>query len=225
MMKKILILVILLVVISAIFWKYNSSNTPVVDTNAGKVEEVTVSVPSKETVKVSDKISEYKNNELGFSVKYPTLWNVEESVNGVSFFVPTEKEIEKNTVRNLKTDISVISGKCAFPPVTTVKERDTLKVGDLSYNMISIANTVQGTNYFNRMYSLQSGSICYLFTFTSIISSPTGKGYSAADVQKIGSTNKTLVDTADTQFKDMINSFKFIKGPDGQDETKASPKK
>ncbi len=223
-MKKISILVVLLVIILAIVWRYNSSSDTATNTTNNQ-EEVTVSVPSKETVKVSDKISEYKNNELGFAVKYPTAWSVEESVSGVSFFVPTDKEVEKNTVRNLKTDINVLSGKCSFPAVTTVKERDTVKVGDLSFNMISIANTVQGTNYFNRIYTLQNNSICYVFTLTSVTSSPTGKGYSATDIQKIGSVNKTLVDTADTQFKDMIKSFKFVTGPEGQDETKIAPKK
>lgn len=223
-MKKISILVILLLVIGGIAWRYNSSTTTNTDSSKND-DNTTVSVPSKETIKISDKISEYKNNELGFSVKYPTLWSVEESTNGVSFFVPTDKSAEKNTVRNLKADVNVISGKCSFPAVTTVRERDTVKVDNLTFNMISIANTVQGTNYFNRIYTLQNNSICYVFTLTSVTSSPTGKGYSATDTQKIGVTNKTLVDTADTEFKDMIKTFKYITGPEGQDETKIAPKK
>lgn len=223
-MKKISILVILLAIIGGIVWRYNTSNSTSSNTDSNTAEAPTISVPSKETIKVSDKISEYKNNELGFSVKYPTSWDIEESGSGVSFFVPTEAEKAKNTVRNLKSDISVFSGKCAFPPVTTVKERDTMKVGDMSFPMISIQNSVQGTNYFNRMYSLQSGSICYLFNFTSITSSTSGKGYSPSDIAKMGVTNRNLVDTADSQFKDMVSSFKFVTGPEGQDETKA-PKK
>ncbi len=225
-MKKISILVILLVIIGGIVWRFNNSQTSSTDTDVDEqTSEETVSAPAKETVKISDKISEYKNNELGFSVKHPTAWDIEESSNSVSFFVPTDASKEKNTVRNLKIDANVISSKCAFPPVTTVKERDTLKVDDLSFNMISIANTVQGTSYFNRMYSLQKDSICYFFALTSVVSSPTGKGFTAADSQKIGVENKTLVDTADAQFKDMVKSFKFVIGPEGEDETKVSPKK
>ena len=51
--------------------------------------------------------------------------------------------------------------------------------------MISMSNTVQGRNYFNRMYTLQKDSVCYYFTFSSITSSPTSKGYTGAAAQNL----------------------------------------
>ncbi len=223
-MKKIIILVVLLAIVGAVVWKFNSSNTGSSSNNDNKKEEET-KVPTSQTVKVSDKLSEYKNDELGFAVKYPTTWERGEASNNVTFSVLAENEKEKNTIGNLQSKIDIISGKCTFPPVTTVKERDVLKVGDLSFNMISIANAIQGRNYFSRMYSLQKDSICYFFTFTSVVLSPTSKGFVGADAQAVGARNTALVDATDTQFKDMVKSFKFVVGPVGQDETKVSPKK
>lgn len=222
-MKKIIILVVLLAIVGAVVWKFNSTNTGPSSNNDNDKEEV--KVPTSQTVKVSDKLSEYKNDELGFAVNYPTTWERGEAANNVTFSVITENEKEKNTIGNLQSKIDIISGKCTFPPVTTVKERDVLKVGDLSFNMISIANAIQGRNYFSRMYSLQKDSICYFFTFTSVVLSPTSKGFVGADAQAVGARNTMLVDTTDAQFKDMVKSFKFVVGPAGQDETKVSPKK
>lgn len=221
-MKKIIILVIAVVIIGAVAWKFAGNSAPAIQTPYG---ESTTTVATSQTVKVSEKLSEYKNDELGFAVKYPTTWEKAESPSNVTFTVPTMNEKEKNTVNNLESKIDIISAKCAFPPVTTIKERDTLTVGGLSFNMISIANTVQGRNYFNRMYSLQKDSVCYFFTFSSITLSPSSKGFTGADIQKVGARNKVLVDTADAQFKDMVKSFNFVLGPAGQDETKVSPKK
>jgi hypothetical protein len=223
-MKKIIILVVLIAIAGAVIWRFNSSNTTSSTDNSNNKEEE-VKVPTSQTVKVSDKISEYKNDELGFSVKYPTMWERGEAANNVTFSVITDVTKDKNTIGNLQAKIDVISGKCTFPPVTTVKERDVLKVGDLSFNMISIANTIQGRSYFSRMYSLQKDSICYFFTFSSVTLSPTSKGFVGADAQAVGARNAMLVDTTDAQFKDMIKSFKFVVGPVGQDETKVSPKK
>lgn len=220
-MKKIIFLVLAIVVAGLVIWKFNDySGTSSTD----KTDETTTSVPTSQTVVISTKISEYKNDELGFSVKYPTIWEKTESTNTISFNIPVDSK-EKNTIGHLESKVSFISGKCAFPPVTTVKERSTLAVGDLNFNMISIANTVQTRNFFDRMYSLQRGPICYLFTFSSITTNPTSKGFTGADAQKVSARNTTLVDEADTQFKDMIKSFKFVVGPAGQDETKVSPKK
>ena len=222
-MKKTIIVVIVLVIIGAIIWRFNSSST-VVDKNVSSTDQ-TVSVPTSQTVKVSGNLSEYKNDELGFSVKYPTTWEKLESPSNVTFTIPTINDQEKNTVGRLESKVDIISGSCAFPPVTTVKERNTLSVGDQTFNMISMSNTVQGRSYFNRMYSLQKDSICYFFTFTAITLSPTSKGYTGSDAQKVGAKNLSLVDTADSQFKDMVKSFAFVVGPVGQDESKVSPKK
>lgn len=222
-MKKIILIIIIVLIAGGIVWKVSQAPSP--SDTTGETENV----PTSETVKVSEKLSEYKNDELGFSVKYPTNWAKIDSASNVTFdILAMEKDAAsapKNTIGKLEAAIDVISGKCAFPPVTTVKERDSVKVGDNTFSMISIANTVQGRNYFNRMYSLQKGSVCYFFTFASITSSPAAKGYTGTVAQQVGTQNKTLVDTADTQFKDMVKSFAFVVGPAGQDETKVSPKK
>lgn len=131
----------------------------------------------------------------------------------------------KNTLGKLESKIDISSGKCAFPPVTTIKERDTLKSGNLSLNMISMSNTVQGRTYFNRMYSLQKDSICYYFTFSAITLSPSSKGYTGADAQKIGSTNTLMVDSVIHNSRILVKSFACVVGPEGKDETQVSPKK
>lgn len=223
-MKKTLIVIIVLVIIGSIIWKFNSSSTTFsIDTNSSLGE--TVSVPSSQTVKVSDKLSEYKNDELGFSVKYPTTWEKLESASNVTFNVPLLNETEKNTINKIESKIDVSSGTCAFPLVTTIKERNTIKVRDLSFNMISMSNNLKGKTYFNRMYSLQKDSVCYYFSLSSITSSPSSKGYTGAEAQKIGTRNASIIDTADSQFKDMVKTFSFVVGPVGQDESKVSPKK
>ncbi len=222
-MKKILFIIVI-VVIGVLIWKVNSNsttNTP----NPTPTETETVSVPSSQTVKVSEKLSEYKNDELGFSIKYPTTWEKLESSSNVTFIIPLGSEKEKNTVSKVESKIDVSSGSCTFPPVTTEKERNTVKVGDLSFNMISLSNTIQGRTFFNRMYSLQKDSICYYFTLGAITSSPSSKGYTGADAQKVGARNTTIIDTIDNQFKDMVKSFAFVVGPAGKDETQVSPKK
>lgn len=218
-MKKILAIIIVLLIIGAIIWKFNSGSS----TYTTSYEESTSTVSTSQTVKLSDKLSEYKNDELGFSVKYPTIWEKLESASNVTFTIPTEETTEKNTIGKLEAKVDVVSASCAFPPVTTIKERDTLKVGYQTFNMISMSNTVQGRNYFNRMYTLQKDSVCYFFTFSSITSSPSSKGYTGADAQKVGARNLSLVDKADSQFKDLIKSFAFVVTPVGKDETTVSP--
>src|SRR3989344_7645675 len=223
-MKKIIILIIVLAIAGAVVWRFNNKDIKIggsINPNATSTE----SVPVTQTVVVSNKISEYKNDELGFSVKYPTAWGRGDAPSSVTFLIPTPTNKVKNTIGNLQAKIDVVSGKCSFPPVTTVNERNTMTEGNLTFSMISIANTVQGRSYFNRIYTLQKDSICYYFTFTAVTLGPASKGFVGADIQKVGAENKTLVDTADAQFKDMVKSFKFVVGPAGKDETQVVPKK
>jgi len=226
-MKKTLIIVIVLAIIGLVVWKITGSSKPVAPANTDKGQTTvdTVSIPASQTVKVSDKLSEYKNEELGFSVKYPTTWEKIESPSNVVFIANYLDDKEKNTIGKLESKIDIVSGTCGFPPTTSIKERSSLKVKDLTFSMISMLNTVQGRNYFNRMYTLQKDSICYYFTFSSISLSPSSKGYTGANGQKVSARNVTLVDSADSQFKDMIKTFSFVVAPVGIDETKISPKK
>lgn len=224
-MKKILAFVVLIIIAGVVIFGFAGSNSSSVDSNSKDKTDNTPPVPTSQTVSVSTKLSEYKNDELGFSVKYPTAWEKLEAPSNLTLVVPVSSTKEKNSIGKLEVKVDIVSGKCAFPPVTTVKERSTLTVGDSTLNMISISNTIQGRNYFDRMYSLQKNSICYLFTYSSIVLTPTSKGFKGDDVKLVSTNNTKLVDEADTQFKDMVTTFKFVTGPAGTDETKASPKK
>jgi hypothetical protein len=177
-----------------------------------------------ETVKVSSKLTEYKNSELGFGVQYPSAWNRGESSTGVNFVVPIDKDTV-TTMAKLEAEISTFSGKCAFPPVTTVKERKSVTLGDKSFNMITLSNTVQNRSYFNRMYSYQKDNICYIFAFSSISYAPASKGLSGSNVVQAENNNKALINTTDQAFTEMVKSFQFVKTEDGKDEGSVGTKK
>jgi len=220
MKKGISVVILILLVIAAIvMFGKDSDNNPGRGNNATSTDS-TESAPVSETVKVSSQTSEYQNAELGFSVRYPTAWERSEADLGVSFIMPIDKS-QVSTIGKLQADVNVSSGKCTFPPVTTIKDRGTLVVGDQTLNTISMSNTVQGRNYFNRMYSLQKGTICYMFVFSSITLDATAKGLTGSNLTQAQNNNKAIVNTSDTAFIDMVKSFKFVVGPQGVDETKA----
>lgn len=220
-MKKALSIIVILVILGGAVWyfggKKSTDNTP-------EALPSTVSAPLSETTKVSDKLSEYKNEELGFSIKYLSTWEIGASDASVTLVIPTAK-LASNTVRKLESKVLVSSGKCAFPPVTTVKERTTLKNGDLNFNMISMTNSVQGTTYFDRMYSLQRDSICYTLSFSSITSSPASKGFKGSEATQVTNNNKAIVEGADQAFITMVKSFAYVVGPVGKDEATVVPTK
>jgi len=230
-MKKssIVIVVIIILIVAGILIFGGSSEPSVSPTpSAGSVanSSTTPSVPVavSETTKVSSKVSAYENDELGFSVKYPTAWEKSETTNGVLFLMPIDQS-QVSTVAKLEADISVSSGKCSFPPVTTIQDRGTLTVGKDTLNMISMANTVQGRSYFNRMYSLQHGEVCYIFKFASITQSPAVKNLTGSNLTQAQNNNKAIVNTADAAFTEMVKAFSFVSGPQGKDETQVVPVK
>jgi len=198
-MKKPLILLIVLVIVGIIIWKFNSKTVVAPQVGEQNPPSTTVVpsnepfVPISEKTKVSEKVSEYKNGELGFAVKYPSLWKVEESPYSVTFVTPVDVS-SKNSVSKLESKIEAISGKCSFPPVTTIKERVSTKIAVLPANMISMSNSVQGKNYFDRMYTLQKGSVCYVFSFSSISLNPSTKGFSGGEVQQVNVNNKAIIE-------------------------------
>lgn len=217
-MRKSSVLIIIAIVLLAggFIWYGNSSrqsNTE--NTNSD-------SAPVSETVKVSSTLSEYKNSELGFSVKYPSSWQAEEANAGVMFIIPIDKK-QVSTVGTLQSTIQVTGGNCAFPPVIAVKDRGTLKVGENTLNTISISNNVQGRAYFNRIYSLQKGEICYMFVFASITPSAASKNLTGSNLTQAENNNKAIIDEADKAFIEMVKSFSFVAAPQGIDETKAKP--
>ncbi len=219
-MKKPIVIVIILIVLGLIVWSFGGDKKVDTDKNNTNTDP-TVSAPISETTKVSDKLSSYKNEELGFSIKYPSTWDIGASDATVSFVIPSGKSA--NSLKKLESKISIISGKCAFPPVTTIKERSTLKSGDLSFSMISMSNSVQGTNYFDRMYSLQREGICYIFSFSSITASPANKNVKGSEATVMTNNNKAIVESVDSQFIEMVKSFAYVVGPKGQDEASVVP--
>ncbi len=184
----------------------------------------TAALPVSETTKISSSVSKYQNAELGFAVSYPSTWEKEEVTTGVQFIAPIDKT-QVSTVAKLESDIMVSGSKCAFPPVTTVNERKTVTVGTLSFNMISMSNSVQGRSYFNRMYSLDKDNVCYLFAFSYIALSPESKNLTGSNLTQAQNNNKAILKTADDDFTAMVKTFTFVAPPKGQDETTQSPKK
>ncbi|MGC9605557.1 MAG: hypothetical protein ABSF56_02245 [Minisyncoccia bacterium] len=227
--KNVVIIVAVIVVIAvvaAIVWHGGGNATP-----SGAVQNPldqanggsTAPLPVSETTKTGSS-SQYQNAELGFSVKYPSEWEKEETNTGVQFIMPIDQS-QVSTVAKLESDVTVSPGKCAFPPVTTVEDRGAINVGSLALNMISMSNSVQGRAYFNRMYSLQNGETCYLFAFSYIALSPDSKGLTGSNLTQAKNNNKAIMSTADAAFTNMVKTFALVSTPAGKDETQASPSK
>lgn len=181
-------------------------------------------VAVSETTKVSASLSEYQNAELGFSVKYPSAWEKEEANAGVNFIIPIDKT-QVSTVKTLQANVQAFSGTCAFPPVTTVKSRDTVKVGTNTFNMIAMNNTVKSLTYTNRMYSLQQGAVCYIFSFAAISADPSTTGMTGSNAIQAQNNNKAITTTADADFTSMVKSFAIVTTPAGKDEGTVAPVK
>lgn len=226
--KNAVIGIVIIVVIALIAWRgfrgtgdqsaSNVAQNPLAEVTGTS----TVPLPVSETTKVSGSLSKYENAELGFGVQYPSAWEKGDMTNGVQFVMPIDPT-QVSTVNRLEADVTVSPGKCAFPPVTTVGERGTITLAGQTANMISMSNSVQGRSYFNRMYSLQKGSICYFFSFTYVALSPESKGYTGSNLTQAKNNNNALKTTADAAFTNMVKTFVFVTPPAGQDETKAAP--
>ena len=91
--------------------------------------------------------------------------------------------------------------------------------------MISMSNTVKNLAYFNRMYCLQSNGVHYMFSLASISFLPSSKGLTGSQVTQAENNNKAIINTADSDFTNMVKSFAFVTLPQGQDETKVAPAK
>lgn len=220
-MKKstgIAVLIVILVIIGiVVFGRGGSPAMPPANSTQSPAVVVT-------DTKVSSHTSQYQNAELGFSVTYPTAWEVENTDTGVTFIMPIDQG-QVSTVAKLQADINVVSGKCAFPPVTSIQDRGTLTAGSLSMNMISMTNSTQGRNYFDRMYELQQGEVCYVFHFSSITFSPESRNLTGSNVTQAQNNNRAIISTSDGDFTSMVKSFVFVQGPAGKDETQVSPAK
>jgi len=227
--KSIGIIIVIIIVILGIIWLTGKSpaapSQPAVQNPLSQVtSSSTAPLPVSETTKVSGSFSQYQNAELGFSVQYPNSWEKDEAGTGVQFIMPID-QTQVSTVAKLEADVTVIPGKCAFPPVTTIQDRGVLNVGNSVLNMISMANNVQGRSYFNRMYSLQKGSECYFFIFSFISLSPDSKGLTGSNLTQAQNNNKAIESTSDAAFTTLVKSFTFVAPPAGEEETTAAPKK
>ncbi len=217
------VVILVIVVIAIVLFGGSKDKGPKGEANNPSGGNVTASspVPVIETTKVSSKTSKFENAELGFAVNYPSAWEAENTDSGVSFIMPIDKN-QVSTIAKLEAKVNVFASKCAFPPVTTIKDRGTIKIGESTANTISMSNTVQGRSYFDRMYSLQKGNICYMFSFSSIAISPESKGLTGSNITQAQNNNKAIINTADTEFTNLVKSFVFVQGPAGKDESKVS---
>ena len=113
--------IIIIVFVGVLWYKSTPSSTSTTPATTGTSAETNPSTPiaSTATVKVSDGLSSYQNTELGFSLKYPTAWEKDETDAGPTFVMPIDTT-QVSTVAKLQADIGIVSGKCAFPPVTTI---------------------------------------------------------------------------------------------------------
>ncbi len=222
-MKKLLLFALFVIVIVIAGISISNKKDPVTADSTDKLNaSSTKSVAVSETNKISSRTSKFQNSELGFSVNYPTSWEANSSDLGVTFIMPIDSN-QVSTIAKLQAEISVSNTKCAFPPVTTVKDRGTINVGTNTLNMISMANTVQGRAYFNRMYSLQKDAVCYYFYLSTIALSPQSKNLTGSNLIQAENNNRAIIAAADAGFTEMVKSFSFITGPSGVDETKAAP--
>ncbi|MDE1975214.1 MAG: hypothetical protein KGI49_01750 [Patescibacteria group bacterium] len=224
--KIISAVVFVLIIIGLIVWFGNKSSGPA--TPVAPLGEATgsstQSVAVSETTKVSGSTSQYENAELGFSVQYPSSWEKDETTTGVQFIMPID-QTQVSTVAKLESDIAVVPGKCAFPPVTTVQDKGTINVGNMKFNTISMSNNVQGRSYFDRMYSYQDSNICYAFHFSYIALSPEAKGLTGSNLTQAQNNNKAIQSTSDAAFTSMVKSFALVTLPAGESETQANPTK
>lgn len=222
--KNILIAVVVIIVIILIVWMSGRKGDVQAPAEEQGTSTSTPAVPVSETVKVSGSVSKYQNSELGFAINYPTSWQKADTTNGVQFVIPID-QTQVSTVNRLQVDVTVTPGKCSFPPVTTVEKRGTLVVGSATLNMIAMSNTVQGRAYFNRMYSLEKGSICYFFSYSYVALSPDSKGLTGSNLTQAQNNNKAIKATVDEAFTAMVKSLTFPVSATGQDETSVSPAK
>ena len=98
-----------------------------------------------------------------------------------------------------------------------------MNVGNLTFNTVSMQNSVDGRGYFDQLYSLQKGNVCYMFTFVSVTVNPTTKGFSTSDVSKINANSQSHINDANVAFKSVVSSFTFVIPPVGQPETSYHP--
>src|SRR3990167_1593993 len=108
-MKKSIVAIVLIIIAIVLIVIYGgapsdqSTSTTGISTTTTTGGTVSPSAPVSGTTKVSSQTSEYHNAELGFSVKYPTVWEKTENSMSVSFIIPIDKA-QVSTVAKLQVD-------------------------------------------------------------------------------------------------------------------------
>lgn len=215
MKKTNIIIVVVIVIIIGFLTLGHRASAPVAALPANSNTAPTVSVPVTESTAVSSTITKYQNDELGFSVQYPTAWSVVDNSTGPVFTIPVPVT-PATGISTLQSMIYTAPGACTFPPVSpsSIKENTTVKTNSFTFKVISVATTTKGLNYFNRMYTLEQGTtahpFCYLFAF-SAVSAGTKNAATIAN-------NQTLIQAADTAFTTMVKSFSLVTSANGDSE-------
>jgi hypothetical protein len=224
------IVVIVIIIIAVIIGKHGSSTPATGSSTGGYIApptgpnaNATTTTPIPDTVVASSSngVSLYTNNELGFSIDYPTTWKLESDPSGPSFTIPVTitgtSASTQNTIATLAASIYTTGGACTFPSLgasATVKE-STTTVGTNSFATLSVQNSTSNLNYTDAMYTLQQGSgkdqYCYVFAFGAVAT----KTSAAVD----SDNNTAIITQASQDFTTLVKSFQFVTGPAGQSET------
>jgi hypothetical protein len=223
------IAVIVIIIVAVLIGHHGGSTSSYTSPTSGSVttsggsnpNPTTTPIPVTEVASSSNGVTLYTNNELGFSVDYPTSWKVEADPSGPSFTIPLtiagKDPSTQNTIATLASSIYITSGACMFPTLgaTATTKVSTTTVGSNSFGTLSVQNSTNSLNYTDMMYTWQQGSgkdlYCYVFSFGAIAK----KTSNGADQTNNGS----IISEATQEFTAMVKSFKLVTGPAGQSES------
>jgi len=221
------IVVIVIIIIAVVIGRQGSSTSVTSSTTSSnssasnQAGDGSAPIPVTEVASSSNGITQYTNNELGFSVDYPALWKVEADPSGPSFTIPLTvagpNPSTQNTIATLAASIYTTSGACAFPTLgsSASTKVSTTTVGSNSFGTLSVQNSTSALDYTDMMYTLQQGTgrgqYCYVFAFGAISKKTTNTA--------IQDNNNSIISEATQGFTAMVKSFAFVVGAAGQSET------
>ena len=218
------IVVVVIIIIAVLIGRSgNSSSVSVTNSPAGSNQNTTTSTPIPVTVQASSSngVTQYTNNELGFSVDYPSSWKIEADPSGPSFTIPLTVAganlATQNTIATLAASIYTTAGACAFPTLgaSASTKVSTTTVGSNSFGTLSVQNSTSALNYTDMMYTLQQGTgrgqYCFVFAFGAV----TKKTSNTATQDN----NNSIISQASQDFTTLVKSFAFVASPAGQSES------
>ena len=181
----------------------------------------TTPIPDIQVASSTNGVTQYTNNELGFSVGYPSSWKIESAPSGPSFTIPLTiagtAAASANTVATLAANVYITSGACSFPTLgssASVKQ-STTTVGSNKFGTLAVSDSANNLSYTDLMYTLQQGSgagkYCYVFAFGAIEKATKDSATKA--------NNTAIISQASKDFTALVKSFAVVTGPAGQDES------